>query len=432
MRALALLALATFAAGAGPAPETYKVVSVRLPVFYWEPLAARWTPVRLGEEVPGGVLFQVAQGGKVRLASPALARASGVRAGTGELSINEPMIFRLAASSFRKIELSQEVLASLPSDTKPDRQALAEGSLYADMIEGWRRDAALMFRTGKDGASGVAGPMEEPGVSIAAKAKEIRVFYPGANAVVAAPSVPARVLLVWDTPAHGKAMKFDIYVWPQGVPRPTASLTATGTSAEVLVSTPGLNFVQIVSVDGSYQSKPRMIDIALPLAAAPGLAGGRGKGAAAQGLGRFAALRPVDHTRLVGFGGQTVLSLKWSFVGRRPGLVSFVVVVQGGGKNNGAEVARLATTGETVDLALPPGAYQWTVEARWAAKAGAKDERLALSKPRSLEIGATPAGDLAGEVRRLLARKRPGHLYVEALPAPKGGKSATPRAKAVR
>ncbi|MEI6398533.1 MAG: hypothetical protein WCO71_07180, partial [Pseudomonadota bacterium] len=125
----------------------FKVTSLSGTVQYQPPLAAEWRKARKGEILEGNILLQVSKNSTISMDSEDSLGREGLPIKKSRITISAPTIVRLSRDSFRKVQVTQQMIKAIPDMAS---LKMMEGLIQKmrSMKEAWKQDANMLM--GKD------------------------------------------------------------------------------------------------------------------------------------------------------------------------------------------------------------------------------------------------------------------------------------------
>ncbi len=302
----------------------FKVTSLSGTVQYQPPLAAEWRKARKGEILEGNILLQVSKNSTISMDSEDSLGREGLPIKKSRITISAPTIVRLSRDSFRKVQVTQQMIKAIPDMAS---LKMMEGLIQKmrSMKEAWKQDASMLM--GKDwidkntlkmlAEAFKSTAVKEP-VSITASVGKINLTNPQDKQISLAKSLPTEINLKWgrsDAPSPDIS-SYTVYFWKKGDPMLPFAKTK-GDQYLVRVQSAGTYFAQISSVDGGYRSEIKSIKIELEKDSKKNKDDGSESGGPGDPLGevaksRIKALMPDKNLVWYGRGNWPLMHFEWT------------------------------------------------------------------------------------------------------------------------
>ena len=259
---LLILAQPLFAAGDLLEVPIYTVTNVIGDVIYQIPLGGEWKKINKKMTIPENSLLQINSNSTVTFEAKGSLGKVGVKFQATSVVINEPMTIRIGAKIFRRIEMDSKVISSLP-DLESVKLLKKRKLEFDSFLDAWRQDAASL--SGDEWVNddimnqlseSAKGALKKDPVSVTGRRGKIIVHNPKKNQIILAMDSRTTFNLDWSTlPSDGPSpAEYNIYIWKAGQKRLVfARVKSDRFTANI--NQLGKHYLQIESIDGSFQSE---------------------------------------------------------------------------------------------------------------------------------------------------------------------------------
>jgi hypothetical protein len=338
----------------GATPIVYRIRKVQGVVLTRTPTSARWLAVREGTIILEDQIIQVTKDASVTIEEHTSRKAAGMDKDRFQITLMKPIVTRLTRDLLRQVHLSTFFVERPAIPTAPAGKEVKD--VAASLNEAWERLVAMVTSI----PPAEAPPpdlrdLERQGMALAVSAKKIHIVSPSMNTVVQSSDWPTELKVIWTKPKPAPSMRYFIYAWSAGTQRGSPVGETREDFHTIKLQRAGTYFVQVISVDGAWQSTAQAIHAVAPLGQSMPRSA---QEPVVQKISESLLLRyPPDGFVLASQASPTAMTLHWEAPAtwKTP---DFEIKVA---DDSGNVVQLLRSQTKEVTLDLRPGRFVWSV-----------------------------------------------------------------------